>query len=227
MGYYNTPCWHIRVDLCLEKKYEIIWRTNSIRFLCRLTCAFLIPLLKSSGSELGCYMGFELGCTVGMVLGTPVGYPLEYSIGMLIGLAFVNYFGKLGGYLVGVTLGIISGLMIGTGGGYFVGLSLVLPLIYSLESSNTESMLPCTIMGTPLGLWFVSKLIKYGCSWHRLTDFCKSTCGEVDISCVPHYGAVITSNKNSVRYCQLLEFLTLVLSPTCLIPSYGGMLGAG
>ena len=42
------------------------------------------------------------------------------------------------------------------------------------------------------------------------------------ISIVPPSGVLITSNINSVRYYQLMELLTLALSPTWLIPSSGG-----
>ena len=55
-------------------------------------------------------------------------------------------------------------------------------------------------------------------------DFREFTCWEVGISCFPPYGDLIASNINSGIYCQLLELLTLSLSPTRLIPSSGGRL---
>ena len=81
-------------------------------------------------------------------------------------------------------------------------------------------------MGAPLWLWFGYEAVICKCCCRRLTNFGKSTCWGVGISRAPAYGALITSNMNSVRYCQLMEFLTLSLSPTWLIHSSGGRLRA-
>ena len=47
-------------------------------------------------------------------------------------------------------------------------------------------------------------------------------CGGVDIYFTPTSGVVIVYNIESVSYCQLLELLTLDLSPNWSIPSYLG-----
>ena len=100
----------------------------------------------------------------------------------------------------------MSGLMIGTGVGSLFGLSLIILLGYPLESTNPGADLPVMMLDAPSRLWFGSDVV-----WG------------VGISCVPTSGAFITSKMNSVRYCQLLELPTLSLSPTWLIPNYGGM----
>ena len=65
--------------------------------------------------------------------------------------------------------------------------------------------MPSMMMGAPLELWFGFDMV-----WG------------VGISCIPPSGDFITSEINAVRYLQLLELLTLALSPTWLIPSSGG-----
>ena len=60
---YNvcTPTWDIirlphrwiRVDIWLEEKHEMIRRMKSIRYICRITCAYLLPHLITYVSELG------------------------------------------------------------------------------------------------------------------------------------------------------------------------------
>ena len=99
----------------------------------------------------------------------------------------------------------LDGLIIGSGEGSMVGLSLVLTLEYPLESPNHGADLPGMLMGAPLGLWSSSDMV-----WG------------VVISCVPPSVSFIKSNMNSVRHWQLLELLALSLSPTWLIPNYGG-----
>ena len=143
------------------------------------------------------------------MLRVSVGYPLGYSINMFLGLALGNYFGPLEGYLVGVSIVPLYVLMIVTGEEYFVVLILVIPRVSQLEAPNPIAELPGTLMDAPLGLWFLSCAV-----WG------------VGISCVPPYGDLITSNMTSVRYCQLLEFLTLALSTTWLISSSGWRLRA-
>ena len=76
---------------------------------------------------------------------------------------------------------------------------------YPLDSPNPGADSTGTLMGAPLGLWFVSDVF-----WG------------VGIYCVPPFGAFITYKINSVRYCHLVEFLTLSLSTTWLIPTSGG-----
>ena len=96
--------------------------------------------------------------------------------------------------MVGLSLGPMAGLMIGAGEGSVVGLSLVFPLGYPLDSPNPGSELSGTLLVAYLGLWFFYDVI-----WG------------VGISCVPPYGSFIASKMNSVRYCQLMEFLNLSL----------------
>ena len=86
-----------------------------------------------------------------------------------------------------------------------VGLSLRLSLASLLEYPSPGDELTDMLLGVPLGLWFGSDVV-----W------------EVGIYCVPPYGYFITSKINSVRYCQLMELLTLSLSPTWFIPHFGG-----
>ena len=158
-------------------------------------------------SELGWYLGFELSLSLVMVLVTPVGYPLGYYINVLLVLALFDSFGIWEGYLVGFSLGILSGLMIFTGEVYLVGLSLVLLLRSPLDSPNPITELTVMLLGAPLGMWFVSYMVL-----------------GVGISCVPPSGYVITYKMNSVKCCQLLELITLSLSPTWLITNYVGIL---
>ena len=60
-------------------------------------------------------------------------------------------------------------------------------------------------------LCFVSEEVRY-CN----------LCGGVGIPYAAPSGSLITYNINLVRYCQLLEFITLALSPNWLIPYSGG-----
>ena len=46
---------------------------------------------------------------------------------------------------------------------------------------------------------------------HRMLQSCVSVEG-VGIYCNPPFGALIISNINSVRYCQILELIKLALS---------------
>ena len=55
----------------------------------------------------------------------------------------------------------MRGLIIGTVEVYLVGLPLVLPLGYPLEYPNHVSMMPGTLLGVPLGLWFISEVFRY------------------------------------------------------------------
>ena len=98
-----------------------------------------------------------------MVLGAPVGSLFSYSINMLLGLELGNYFGKWEGYLVGVSLVTLVGLMIGTREGCFAGLILGVSLGSPLESKKSGSELPATILGAPLGLWFVYEVVSCLC----------------------------------------------------------------
>ena len=165
--------------------------------------------MRTSGSGLGWDLVFELGLSVGMVLVEPVGSTHGYSINMFLGLELCNYFGRWGGSLFGVSFGTPAVLMIGTREGYLVGLSLGISLVSSLESPNPGADLPGTLLGTPLGLWFGSEAVRCLCFCLGLMDFHEATCWGVDISCVPISGAFITSKMNSIRYYQLMEFLTL------------------
>ena len=68
----------------------MILRMKISKYLVRLTCASWLSRLRTSGSEIGWYMGFKLEFTVGMVLGSPSGYPLGYSTNMFLGLSLEN-----------------------------------------------------------------------------------------------------------------------------------------
>ena len=96
--------------------------------------------------------------------------------------------------MVGFSLGPMAGFVIGTLEVYLVGLSLGFPLGYPLDYPNTGAELSGTLLFAPLRLWFFSDVI-----WG------------VGISFVPPYGYFIASKMNSVRYFQLMEFLTLSL----------------
>ena len=61
IGYSQTPLLERFLDICFEKKDEMISRMNIIIFICRNTCASSISSFRESVSELGCYMGSELG----------------------------------------------------------------------------------------------------------------------------------------------------------------------
>ena len=124
---------------------------------------------------------------------------------MFLVLVLANYFFTWEGSLVGVSLGTLAGSMIDTRGVSLFGLSLGLPLGSPLESKNLGSELHGTLIGAPIGLWLGSNVI-----WG------------VVISCVPPSGDFITSKTNLVRYYQLLELITLLLSPTWLIYTSGG-----
>ena len=191
-------------------------------YFCRLSCASWIPRLRKYGSEFGWAMCFELGFSDGIAMGAPVGSPLGYSIKMFLGLELCYQFFTWEVYLVEVSLGRLSGSMIGTGEGYLVGLSLVLPLRSSLEPLNPGAQLPGTLLVAPSGLWFGYEVRRCMCSCLRLLDFHEANFWEVRISCVSLSGDFITSKNKSVRYCQLMQLLTLSLSPTQLIPTYGG-----
>ena len=110
----RLPHRHVRTSLYLDDDEEMIQRIKSIKYICRLTCASCIPILKTSGSELGWDLGFERGFSVGMVLVAPIGYPLRYSFGIFLGLEICNSFGPQEGFLVVLSLGILAGFMIGT-----------------------------------------------------------------------------------------------------------------
>ena len=93
-----------------------------------------------------------------------------------------------------ISLGPMAGFVIGTGEVYLVGLSLGFPLGYPLDYPNPGAELSGTLLVASLGLWFFSDMV-----WG------------VGISCVPPFGSFIASKMNSVRYCQLMEFLKLSL----------------
>ena len=54
-------------------------------------------------------------------------------------------------------------LMIGTREGCFAGLILGVSLGSPLESKKSGSELPATILGAPLGLWFVYEVVSCLC----------------------------------------------------------------
>ena len=111
----KLPNQSVHVDLWLKDKDNIIWSIKSIIYLCRLTGASWIPLLRTYGSELGWALGFELGLSDGMVLGAIFQSSIGYSINMFPVLEICHYFGTWEGYLVGFSIGRMAGLMIGTG----------------------------------------------------------------------------------------------------------------
>ena len=113
---------------------------------------------------------------------------------VLLGFSYYNSSGTWEVYLVGISLGQMDALMIGTDEGSVVGLSLVFPLGSPLDSPNPGADLSGTLLYAPLGLWFFSDVV-----WG------------VGIYFVPPSGSSIASKMNSVRYCQLVEILTLSL----------------
>ena len=136
-----------------------------------------------------------------------LGWVLVFKIGLSAEMVLVAFVGYILRYSINM----------------FLGLSLVLPLGSPLDSPNTGADMHSKFLGTPLGLYFGSEVSRCMCYCRCLMDFHKATCWVVFISCVPSYGAFITSKINSVRYFQLMELITLSLSPTWLIPTYGGM----
>ena len=146
--------WNVRVALCLEDGYEVIWRINIIIFLCRLTCVYWIPRFRASGSELVWDLGSESCLSFGMFLGATVGSSLEYLIIILFVLLLRNYSSTWEVYLVRFPLDTLCGSMIGTKEGLLVSWSLGLSLGYPLESTNT---------GAVLGSFFISH---WNDTWH-------------------------------------------------------------
>ena len=201
--------WSVRVSLYLEDEDDMMWRMKIIRYLCRLTCASWLTRLRTSRSYLCWTIVFGLGFSVSIVMGAPAGYPLGCFIKIYICLTLWNSFSTCEGYLVVVSIVSLSGLMIRTIEGYLVGLSLQVPLRSPLESQNPGSEMPGTLLVAPIGLWFFSELFRCLCYCCRLINFCEATRWGVVISCVPNSGAFITSKMNSVRYLQVLEFITL------------------
>ena len=65
---------------------------KSVRYIYRLTCASWLPLLRTSGFEIGWDLGFEPIFTVVIVMGALFISPLGYYINMLLGLEIDNYF---------------------------------------------------------------------------------------------------------------------------------------
>ena len=66
---------------------------KSVRYIYRLTCASWLPLLRTSGFEIGWYLGFEPIFAVVIVMGALFISPIGYYINMLLGLEIDNYFG--------------------------------------------------------------------------------------------------------------------------------------
>ena len=141
----------------------MILRMKVIRFLCRITCAPWIPFLRVYRSNIIWALVFELVLSIGIVLGVPGGYPLAYSIILLLGFALDTSFGTQEGYLIRFLLGTLSVLMIFTGEGYCFGLSLGIPLGSPPESTNPGDLIPNTMLGALLGLWFGYEAVRYWC----------------------------------------------------------------
>ena len=78
---------------------------------------------------------------------------------MFLGSELDNYFGIWELSLVGFQLRTLASLMIGTGERYLVGLSLGLQLRSPLDSPNTGTDLPGTLLGAPIRLWFGSDVL--------------------------------------------------------------------
>ena len=172
----RLPCWDVYVNICLEDKDEIIWSMKIIRFLKTYLC-LSGPLLESIC--IWAWMGSdcELGWSDFMVLGAPVGYTLEESIGVFIGLSLGNPFGTLEISFTGVSPGKMGDLMIDTKEVSLVVLSMGIPIVSLLKFQNCGDVMPGTLLGDPLGLWFGSEAVRYWCSCRRLTDFSEDTCG--------------------------------------------------
>ena len=79
--------------------------------------------------------------------------------------------------LFGVSIGTLGGLIIGAGEGYLVRLSLIILLRNLLEYPHPGAVLPVTILGVSLGVWFGSGGVSYWCYFHHLMDYQESTCG--------------------------------------------------
>ena len=127
--------------------------------------------------------------------GSVLGWVLVFKIGLSDDMVLVSYVGYILGYSINM----------------FLVLSLGLTLGSPLDSPNAVADLPGKFLGTPLGLCFGSEASRCLCYSCWLMDFHKATCWVVFIYCVPSYGYFITSKINSVRYCQLMELLTLSL----------------
>ena len=199
----RLPCQIVCVTLFLEDKDKMIWRMKIIAFIFRITCASRISCLGASGYDLGWDLEFELVLEFDIVMGTPVGYPLEYSISILIGLALGTSFCTWEVYLFEVSLGKMGGFIIGNGEGCLFGLALILILGSPIESPNYGYVLPATLLGAPLVLWFGSESFSRWCSCRWILYFNEDTCRGVGISCVPPSGTIFLYIINSVRYFQL------------------------
>ena len=166
----RSHCHRISVSLCLEDKDKMIWRMNSIIFLCIITCDSWILSWRASWSDIGCDLGFELGLSVGTMMVAPVGYPLEDSIGMLLGLTLGTSFETWEIYLVWISLGTLGGWMIGTGEGSLFVLSLGLPPVSPLEYPNNVAVLGSLFgyfSGMILRIYLVNSLVSLlGSIWH-------------------------------------------------------------
>ena len=95
-----------------------------------------------------------------------------------------------------------------------VGLSLGLLLESLHDSPNSGDEIPSMLLVTHIGFWLGSEAARCLCSCCRLIDCHEATFWRVGISYVPPFGAFITSKINSVRYFQLMDFLTFSPSPT-------------
>ena len=103
--------------------------------------------------------------------------------------------------------------------GSLVGLWLGLSIGSPLESPNPGAVLPVMLLRHLLGCGLDLKQLGVSfssfASWIAVNLLARG--GGVCIYCVPPSGFIITYNMNSVRYFQLIEFLTLELSHTWLV----------
>ena len=121
-----------------------------------------------------------------------------------------------------ISLSRLAILMIFTGERSLVVLSMQLPLGSPLEYPNIVSELSVTRMYAPLGLWFGSEAAMCMCYCRRLMNWHEVTFWWVGIYCVPNSGSFLTYKINSEGYSQLMDFITLSISSTWLIPTFGG-----
>ena len=178
--------WHIHIDLCLEEKYKMKWRIETIRYLYRLTCASWIPCLGNLGLILDGIWALNIDLFVNMVMVAHVGYPLGFYINMLIGLSLCNFFVTWEVSLVWFSLGsslelknprVELGSMIGSLNVMTLGTCLGKFSGYQLDSIFRKNCC-CTWLGPSKFLWHFNwvPIFSIRLIWHlALWSFVVST----------------------------------------------------
>ena len=172
----------------------MIWKINSIIFICILFCASWVPCLRSSGSEIVWSLGFELVLPVGRVMGAP--FYLHFGIQSTCWLAWCL---KFLWHMVRIFCWSFT---------WHTGW---------LDYWHFRRIFCWFVTGTStcIPTWIFESWSWY--AWHNTGRASWFIVFRLSL-CISY----IISNMNSVRSCQLLDFLTLSLSPTWLVPSYGG-----